>query len=638
MLLDFLPLNLKQKLSIDLEKIASPEQTLVFTRQLRSVLDDTLALAELYARDSREFPFDDVAFSGLGEDIMNLQISYLSICAMYAELARPSQYDDIYVVLRQLVDAISLIKPLEPTRTSWVLAQQTLTKLYFLLTVLINLPQPLAESDSGYIVALQGGYIRKYINDGEAKSIDEILQMVMMENDTELWDDVKGLRFGHSGETLLMYIARTRPLSQALAQIDTIVSKGTDRSIGLNVQTLHAQSPYPKGTTLLHILARRYKQTQSSLQNFLESVMFLQKAGADVRIEDDEGRTFMSILLPPNVAYSPLSLPLFGGLVGGATAGERGQAAYLREKYDLSARKASNIARILLNSIVHHNTSAPFDDPILITEEWVMAWSGPYLPSNSPMHAFSQRENRNPIIGRDPGSDRHFNNFDQIFGALGQWRTSQNTIAVPLSVLLDERNYRSGGIFTSVRRANWQADIYDLQEDAEVVERREVLVPPPGLFRVEPLPRLLPPEPAVSLEEIEREVLQRQREEREEAELLAQVALIHQQEQEAAAQKQQLEARAVQSVQTAAAEIPELRRELEELAQRLGVDPDRITRLDRTHFRPVPNRRGFNNVLRIGGVRFMFEDGVYKVFNIDNEWSPSLTTRERKILEDNGFA
>jgi hypothetical protein len=299
-------LNPRRKLSNDLEKIAAnPEQTLILTRQLRGVLDDTLALAELYTRDSREFPYDNNAFAGLGEDIMNLQISYLSICATFAELARPSQYDDTYVVLRQLVDAVGQLKPLEATRTSWVFTQQTLTKLYFLLTVLVNLPQSEGVEDLG------GGWVRSYIADGNAKSIDEVIELAMLQNDMELWDDVKSLRFGNSGETLIMYIARTRPLQQAIYQIETIVAKGSDRSKGLNVQTFQSSYAFPKGTTVLHILARRFNEIKGSRQDFLESVKFLQDAGADISSEDGEGRTFMSILLPPHVTFPIRSSPLF---------------------------------------------------------------------------------------------------------------------------------------------------------------------------------------------------------------------------------------------------------------------------------------------------------------------------------------
>jgi hypothetical protein len=251
------------------------------TRQVRRLMDDTLALAELYHKDSREFPFNDKVFSTVADQVMSLQIAYLAICAEYAHHARASMYDDMYIVLKQLVKGVEELKPLLPTHTSWQSTQQCLTRLYFFLLVLTQLPTS----------TLQGGGAHE-------SSLENVLKMARIEDDPELWDDIKVLRFGHAGETLMIYEARTKPMSVALSNVMELLQKGTP-SLGLNAATLHPLDEYPSGTTVLHVLARRYRERPLDaveLEMFLSTVGALQRNGADARLNDGDQQSFASLI------------------------------------------------------------------------------------------------------------------------------------------------------------------------------------------------------------------------------------------------------------------------------------------------------------------------------------------------------
>ena len=287
-----------------LKKIEDPLEILDKLKEIRRILEDTLALSALYLKDARTFPFEDPEFNGLQQEIVELQSSMLMLSAQYAQLAVSSEYDDTYIILQQLVGSLKELVPLEPKRTSWQNMQVLLRKLYFYTLVLINLPHE---------VTLGGGEVElaARIKNGELTNIDEILFLSKHENDPEFWDDLHSLRFGHNGESLVSYIARTRPLRKALEELRDITTRNKSPGAGLNVQTLHAIDDtqqggvfHPHGSSVLHILARRYKKEQSvTLDEFLQGIKHLQGLGASVHAQDGHNTTFADIFVPPSVKY-----------------------------------------------------------------------------------------------------------------------------------------------------------------------------------------------------------------------------------------------------------------------------------------------------------------------------------------------
>ncbi len=238
---------------------------------------------------------------------MELQSSLLMLSAQYAQLAVASEYDDTYIILQQLVSSLKQLMPLEPKRTSWQTMQVLLTKLYFYVIVLVNLPREFA---------LGGGKVEEEeslaerVRNGRLTNIDEVIALSKQENDPELWDDLHSLRFGHNGESLIAYIARTRPLKHAISEIFDITTRNKSPGAGLNLQTLHpihdsAQDVlHPQGSSVLHILARRYKKEQSvPLDDFLRIVKHLQGLGANPHLQDGYKAAFADIFVPPTVNY-----------------------------------------------------------------------------------------------------------------------------------------------------------------------------------------------------------------------------------------------------------------------------------------------------------------------------------------------
>jgi hypothetical protein len=189
-----------------------------------------------------------------------------------------------------------------------------------------------------------------------------------------------------------------------------------------------------------------------------------------------------------------------------------------------------------------------------------------------------------------------------------------------------------------------------------------------------PVAAALPEEPAISLEELERNAIraqqvarvkqaareqleQRQAQERqqaaaeaarrerlEEEALLAQAAQQYQQEQEAEEETRRRQVEEDRRRQMAAEEearsrqMAERRQALEDQGRRLGIAPESLEYLSPGRFRPLPSQKGLSNIVKVGGLRYKFEDGEYKVYDIKGDWNAKLTPRERKVLEDNGFA
>jgi hypothetical protein len=318
-----------------LEKIEDPLVILDKLKEIRRTLEDTLALSALYLKDAREFPFDDPEFSELQKEIIELQSSLLMLSTQYAHLAVASEYDDTYIILQQLVRSLKQLVPLEPKRTSWHNMQVLLTKLYFYVIVLINLPREVTlgggeletearastdgpldgptdgSADGDGLSEKPAKSLATRIRNGNLTNIDEVIALSKAENDPEFWDDLHSLRFGHNGESLICYIARTRPLSQALQELYDITARNKSPGAGLHLQILHDIDDtekggvfHPRGSSVMHILARRYKKEQGvPLDEFLRGIKHLQELGANVHLHDGHKTTFADIFVPPSVNY-----------------------------------------------------------------------------------------------------------------------------------------------------------------------------------------------------------------------------------------------------------------------------------------------------------------------------------------------
>jgi hypothetical protein len=367
---------------------------------------DTLALAELYSRDSREFPLSAPDFASTPLDLLKLKQNCIDFVHGFSRITQDSKFEDGYLLLRQLVHSLELLKPLEPTLTSWQHTFDTLQTLYFTLLLILTITSDMAvfisssseesyeaeaeaqaQSEAEAIVPQetqesQAAQEKPELGGGFSTNLmGEILKSSQDSHPPQVFDVFKSLNFG-GGESILHYAARTvQPLDSAFATLFQLVNSGNSNLIGLNSQSSKPLTEngetFPSGSTFLHTLSRRFVQESPTNETNANFLVKLRSYGASPRILDSEGQSVLSILSGTALrggSESKLIQETLIALEGGATENQRGRAAYLREKYYTHFFKKSNVARVWLNSIVHDAVITPFPEVLLMDKKWISAW------------------------------------------------------------------------------------------------------------------------------------------------------------------------------------------------------------------------------------------------------------------------
>jgi hypothetical protein len=150
-----------------------------------------------------------------------------------------------------------------------------------------------------------------------------------------------------------------------------------------------------------------------------------------------------------------------GELQGGATDLQRGTAAYIREKYDLKSSKAGNLARVLLNIIVHEKTRDPLNSEYHITEDFVTEWSRPTIP-------YTFIKNHYPLV-----SPENFSNFEELRLMFAR---EDGVAVITVEELLNEESYRQGGKFYCRQNPQFEKSARDMELEEQERQREQLRV------------------------------------------------------------------------------------------------------------------------------------------------------------------
>jgi len=422
---------------------------LVSVKKMKLFLADTLALSELYVLDSREFPLAAPEFKSTPNDLIGLRARCVEFTQAFSKITEDNKYEDGFILLRQLVHSIELLKPLEPTLTSWQNTFLTLQTLYFTLLVVLNCISDVAIfiTHSTTDPALAGG---SALSGG---FMSELLTASRKETNPQLFDDLKSVKFG--AENILHYAARTvKPLDSAFGAILNLVNSGSSKAIGLNTQTTKnitsGDQSIPAGSTFLHTLSRRLVE-EPPRKETAKSLATLRSYGSSPRILDSTGQSVLSILSAQEGLRGGESTNIFQetlvALEGGATESQRGRAAFIRQKYYTAFYKKSNVARVWLNAVVHDSVTVPFPTILLMDDSWINAWGFQLIrPADNGNHFYTSVEE-----------------FKADFP-----QTKEGIPYIHLEDLLNEDSYsfRKGGMFKCNIDKEWRGS----RDEAEVVD------------------------------------------------------------------------------------------------------------------------------------------------------------------------